>query len=167
MTSTAQLLHELVRGVDLLDHDDPSLTFTVTPAGWDLGGDVGPDVDDVVRWPGEDLPAALASALADLRARPQRAAFDHGPREGYESCVDLAGTVWRALSARGSAMLDVAYVPRSRVAGGRCWEVGIEAEGLDETWLTDTLRDGLERCWSRLRFIRSTWGGAGDRQDPT
>lgn len=166
MTSAAQLVHELVRAVDLLDYDDPSLTFTIDRTGWDLGGDVGPEVDDVVGWFGEDLSAALSAALVDVRARPQRATFDHGPRENYESCVDLAGTVWRTLPARGSAMLDVAYIPRSRVVGGRCWEVGVETEGLDETWLTGTLRDGLERCWSHLRSIRSTWDGARDHQDP-
>lgn len=156
MTSAAHLLDQLVRAVDLLDHDDPSLTLNIARAGWDLSGDVGPEVDDVVRWPGEDLPAALSTALSDVRARPRRASFDHGPPEGFERCLALVDTVWLDLVARGGpAMLDLAYVPRSRVTRGRCWEVGIEAEDLDETWLTDTLLDGLEQCWSYLRSSRA------------
>lgn len=160
-----QQVHELVHAVDLLAHDDPSLTFTLTHDGWDLSGDVGPDVDDVVSWTGDDVQAAASTALADLRARPQRPSFAHGPRESYDACLALAGDVWRSLPARGPAMLDVAYIPRSAVVQGRCWEVAVEAEGLDEMWLTDTLRDALERCWSHLRSVRSTWDGAGDRRD--
>lgn len=152
MTSSAGLLRALVRSLDRLEHDDPSLTIDALPDGWEVAVDIGPEVDDVFWWVGEDLSPMLSEALRTVSARPRRAWPDPEVAEDHEGSFEVVHGIRRALTTRG--VLDMAYVPRSTVTEDRCWEVRVVVGGLDEIWLTDTLQSGLEPCWRAVQAHR-------------
>lgn len=139
---------QLVAAVEALAYDDASLTVTMTADGWSVGLDTGEKVDDVLEWAGDDLAALLVAALDALAPREVRAPV----RPARDDDLAAALSALAALRpSAGRVGVDLAFVPRSMVTGGRAWEIVCDVSGEQTVWLGDDVGRLAAECLAAVR----------------
>ena len=142
MKPSALLLKNTVQLLEHLEYEDPSLTILVSSDAWRIGVDLGAEVEDVLEWEGQYLATILSEVHRAVSVRPRRAFSSKiTVNEDFDLCDDIINDIKPRL---GRGMLDIAYVPRSKLPGGQSWEVHLQIDHVDEIWSGSTLREPLE-----------------------